>query len=60
MVNFSNIPTTFHVPTPMCARLITATNTPGNISIKHKHTNAFSLAIEATNKNNKQIIEIMD
>lgn len=30
------------------------------ISIKCKHTNAFSHVIEATNKNNKQIIEVMD
>jgi hypothetical protein len=53
MVNFFNTPTTSHVLAPPRATPIIATNTLGSISIKHKCTNAFSLVIEATNKNNK-------
>jgi len=60
MINFSNIATTSHVFVPPHATLITTTNPLGSTSIKCKHTNAFSLMIETTNKNNKQIIEVMD
>ncbi len=60
MVSFSNTPTTSHMPTPPHVTPITATNTLRSISIKSKCTNALSLVIEATNNNNKQIIEIMD
>jgi hypothetical protein len=60
MSNHFNIPIAFPMLAPPHTTPIIGTNTSKSTSIKHKRTNAFSPVIEATNKNNKQIVETMD
>ncbi len=60
VVNHFDTPIAYPMPIPPCTTPIIGTNAPKSTSIKCKRTNAFSLVIEATNKNNKQIVETMD
>lgn len=60
MVNHFDAPIASTMFAPPCTTPIISTNAPKSTGIKRKRTNAFSLVIEATNKNSKQIVETMD